>query len=1114
MRAMTWAGTTLCLLVVLAFVACEVDPADEGTNGSTTPPSPRAEELLERVAASALPWAIHPDVLQPRNLYTRINFNTESCAPGVDLDGDGRAGCDDPQCWSLVGTNHICRRTDAMIALEEFTPAECSDGIDNDNDGLIDCEDVNSCDCGPPQRDVDGLMIGVAALPEHIAVVFPPADTDGFDLAIGGVRTPWERVHVTDLALEDIGDVIAVGDPDAGRVWMAFREIAPPETLHLFSWTESRGVASHPEIVRSEGRSETHESFLRCPDLELLVDPGGDLDLFYRQSTADGRSAVMRAHGDGTSGSWETQTVARSPDTETEFLEHTGCETMAAYDDFGMLQVLVMSQGFDPAEPPFHEQFPARLGAGVQGFFMDAKGEFRPTQIPDLIGWSPINGRLYSATSPQIFGPGAGSVQYGFDVDMHPIGYLFSGPTIEEQDVLSEELSDRLNVHLRFDASTLRFASYPTDDHPLAVSHAQPSLIGGFGGPQSRGWGVKLALDGSLYVAPNPDDPSGGEVANVDFLLGGSDTHLAAFPSHIAAPALQHVGISQATGQNLNHWYPVFAKGQRRFDVALCLEPEAHELVICANGIEEYFINESFSGPESTWPNPPTIIDSSIEDGDMDVATDLGSITVTLDTHGVPDEDIDVHLIPGHYASRLSPSLDPSIQGISTERRGDGLFEIRRESPLEFDTPYILSFIDRRTIQSDPSARGDSTLILTDFEPAQIHFRTGFGGYPDPRLGERLDCDDTDILHWERDASGYCHHSQKVPWTATAVSLRHLAFDRDSAGGEQPWLVNPAGERVDGTLVPHDNSNSLGWAELELGHPITSPGGGCCGGACNADGVCGDADCAPQGDGCGEDGACCSGLCDPDEDVCVRCRPQDATCVDDEECCGGRCTDGVCGVDACVAESAICELDVDCCEGFCGGGLCFASECLAEARSCGDDSECCEGSTCEDVGSGQGVCRSDIRSCNAEGDACTPGGGGTWQLHYPEGIESGVGVPVHELDRIILFEVEQAPLELVSTQPADEDTDVPVDVDIILTFDGPAIFGTAGATEPVALVDEETSTAVTLSPIQESPSVWRVLHPPLQPATRYIMTLSRFIYTVDTTPLVGAPITVTFETAP
>jgi hypothetical protein len=66
----------------------------------------------------------------------------ESCVPGLDYDGDGRTGCEDPDCW------YDCN-VECPLATSCATGPRCGDGT-CDNSGARETEDCVSCpgDCG------------------------------------------------------------------------------------------------------------------------------------------------------------------------------------------------------------------------------------------------------------------------------------------------------------------------------------------------------------------------------------------------------------------------------------------------------------------------------------------------------------------------------------------------------------------------------------------------------------------------------------------------------------------------------------------------------------------------------------------------------------------------------------------------------------------------------------------------------------------------------------------------------------------------------------------------------------------------------------------------------
>jgi len=66
---------------------------------------------------------------------------SESCASGIDEDGDGKVDCDDEDC----ATDTACR------------PAgeDCTNGIDDDGNGRTDCED-DECSMAPTCQEPGG----------------------------------------------------------------------------------------------------------------------------------------------------------------------------------------------------------------------------------------------------------------------------------------------------------------------------------------------------------------------------------------------------------------------------------------------------------------------------------------------------------------------------------------------------------------------------------------------------------------------------------------------------------------------------------------------------------------------------------------------------------------------------------------------------------------------------------------------------------------------------------------------------------------------------------------------------------------------------------------------
>jgi cysteine-rich repeat protein len=81
----------------------------------------------------------------------------EVCTGGQDVDGDGRVGCDDPDCRFVAACHEDCGNgvddngnllvdcEDAACDLEPACAEDCDNGVDDNGDGLVDCDDPR-CD--------------------------------------------------------------------------------------------------------------------------------------------------------------------------------------------------------------------------------------------------------------------------------------------------------------------------------------------------------------------------------------------------------------------------------------------------------------------------------------------------------------------------------------------------------------------------------------------------------------------------------------------------------------------------------------------------------------------------------------------------------------------------------------------------------------------------------------------------------------------------------------------------------------------------------------------------------------------------------------------------------
>ena len=77
-----------------------------------------------------------------------------SCADGLDNDGDGKIDCQEPSCnaQNCAGTGGGCTCT-GLLAVETI----CLDDLDNDLDGATDCADTNCTTCGTNCACIGGV---------------------------------------------------------------------------------------------------------------------------------------------------------------------------------------------------------------------------------------------------------------------------------------------------------------------------------------------------------------------------------------------------------------------------------------------------------------------------------------------------------------------------------------------------------------------------------------------------------------------------------------------------------------------------------------------------------------------------------------------------------------------------------------------------------------------------------------------------------------------------------------------------------------------------------------------------------------------------------------------
>ena len=398
-----------------------------------------------------------------------------------------------------------------------------------------------------------GALTAVVALDDRVVVVFPPADRDGFDLAIGGIDRPWERVPLADVLPMQVGDLEAVRDSD-GTVWIAMRERRGAQRITLYRWRPGEPVTSevvprpYPVVARS-----FHDT---CEDLALGITPSGAQDLVFQQVDDQRGSEVLHLHRPSASAPWQTRVVLHSsslqsgPPAANRFFT-VGCRNVLAHDESGRPVVITMDQ-------ELHTQV-----------LDDA--QVTPLPIPKIRSWSMFLGpdgtwlsarrgrlpddRPFTAGAPLgIWDDTDDSYTAQVDLERHPEGFLLAGPSLPPEFQGLRHGYSMLAVSLAYDFAAVGFGDYDHETvqpQPWEWARSGGKLVIGECGWMVHGEQVSVGQHRRQLVAgrglPCPFEPR----------------------APVIAEQLSNAGR-----------FGSFARGLRPYDVAVCIEGE-DELVIC-----------------------------------------------------------------------------------------------------------------------------------------------------------------------------------------------------------------------------------------------------------------------------------------------------------------------------------------------------------------------------------------------------------------------------------------------------------------------------------------------------------------------------------------------------
>lgn len=281
-------------------------------------------------------------------------------------------------------------------------------------------------------EDSPGLLIGVAAAADRLAVAFPSGQRAGYDVAWAEPGRPdWQKLELNDLDVDDVGAVSAARAPD-DTVWFAFRKRTAPHTIRLWRWSLGADPVEVP-FARVSDDADFPEHLDSCADLDVAVDPDGNVDLAYRQTT----QTLYHARLAPGATEW-THTRVDDPDQYVYPFDgpnpyDLGCHVRLEHDESGQPNVVSL-----------YRQLPAdRLGAPIPRADLvgATRGWFR---TPDG-RWLAEGRRLSDGTGRQRREFGR---TRGLELAAVEGSHTVSGPFVSEADVLGNRF-DALHLVAR-----------------------------------------------------------------------------------------------------------------------------------------------------------------------------------------------------------------------------------------------------------------------------------------------------------------------------------------------------------------------------------------------------------------------------------------------------------------------------------------------------------------------------------------------------------------------------------------------------------------------------------------------------------------------------------------
>lgn len=589
-----------------------------------------------------------------------------------------------------------------------------------------------------PYVEWQGALTAIGALDDRVAVVFPPADREGFDIAFAGLDLPWDRVHLTDLPVEQVGDIDATRGPD-GALWVATRERRDEQTITLYRWKPGEAVTSEvvprPLGATRFGFSDT------CDDLSFGFNAAGDLDMVFQQVDAKGVSKVVHVHRSAGATAWQTKTVVTSTDkwfqaSDPKRFSAVGCRTALAHDEAGKPQVVVLRQDLNRQllVASSVDAYPVPPLA-TRGFFLDAQGEWRlarEVRLPDgrIVRAGPVFERKNIGYAPETW-------VAQFDLAVHADGFVVAAP----------QLLDDFNFVLELRASTMqhRLADLGWVDPKWRATPPIPEFWSTGGDLTSERCGmVTMHIEGVGYTTV-------------------AGPYLCSLMRKAPILAREDLRLSELGN---------FTKGPGPFTAGVCVTgADKDELVICYGA--------DTLGEEDALDRVASLVSSSPADGALS-----GNVPVELrlDRGPTADEAAVIEVLDTITGERINGALVAGAE--------PGMWSFQQSGTWREGTRYRFAIWYKKSHNGDDPKRW----MFFDREPPVVFIRAGAPAIdPDPRTELiRYRCEDG----WARDEHGVCAMSE--PLSPRGTIYVPLPFDPT---GPPPWLVDDTGAVVPSELV-------------------------------------------------------------------------------------------------------------------------------------------------------------------------------------------------------------------------------------------------------------------------------------------------------------------------